>query len=45
MKRYLEHHDMASKSEDAKCLLKGERITERTPAKGFCGDAKLGLYT
>jgi len=44
VKNYLAHHDMASKSAKAKCILKGERIVKGSEPAGFKGDAENGLY-
>jgi aldehyde dehydrogenase (NAD+) len=44
LKRYIDHHKIAAKSKSAKCLLKGERITDKNKPTSFKGDAKMGLY-
>lgn len=44
LKRYLEHHRLAKKSKTAEPILVGERIRKGAEPKGFCGDARKGLY-
>ncbi|MCC6547329.1 aldehyde dehydrogenase family protein [Candidatus Sumerlaeota bacterium] len=44
MKGYLEHHKLAKKGKNTKCLLEGRRITEKNAPKNFKGDAKNGLF-
>lgn len=44
MKSYLEHHKLAKKGKGIKCLLEGQRITDKNAPQGFAGDAKNGLF-